>query len=736
MQDHRPDIERARDVAETLAAVARQLGETLDRGQVVERIVGGLTRLLGARRVSLFEAEPGSGQLVCVATAGAAGGERWVGRTLAPDDGFVARALAADAVTEAGEVATPSWLQQARAAEALTTVLAVPLAARGQPIGVLLVGGAEARLPAARPLLAAFAGLTALALGSVRLYEEHRARLRVTEALLDIARATSSTLELEQTLKVLARRAAQALGATRCSINMWRGGRLVPVMSQFADGHVDRELWRKFKAIGSFPLEAVPVHAAAVRTRRPIAVDEVTDPRWLEFDVRAVLIVPLVRQDEVVGTLDLEQTGRPRVWTDAEIDLATTIANQAALTAENARLYREVRDQLRELRDTQAQLLEAGKLAALGQLVAGVAHELNNPLAIVMGHAELLKRDSADPRVQERTEKILTAGARAARIIRELITFARPQSATLADLQMPVVVERALELRRQALQVRGIAVAHEAAPDLPAVRGDEIRLQQVVLNLLLNAEYAAAQGAGPPRIEIRLAAEDGAVRLTVADSGPGIPPEVLPRIFEPFFTTKPVGQGTGLGLAICYRIVEAQGGRIWAESAPGGGARFVVTLPASSGGSAAGGEGAAGRVAAPGPAPRRGRVLVIEDEADVAQTIGALLEALGQDVTLALGGEEGWARLSAPDAYYDLVTLDVRMPGLPGPRVWERLVASGSPLAQRVAFVTGDTVDPETQGFLARAGRPVLGKPIDLDRLAALVAESQTAPAASSLRAP
>ncbi|PYN50068.1 MAG: hypothetical protein DMD94_27430 [Candidatus Rokuibacteriota bacterium] len=266
-------------------------------------------------------------------------------------------------------------------------------------------------------------------------------------------------------MKILARRAAQAIGAERCSIDLWQDGRLMPVMSQFADGHADPDLWAKYMALGPRRPEEHPTYVEVVRTRRPVAVDEVTDPQWLAFGARALLMVPLLRQDAVLGTIHLDQA-EPYRWAQAEIDFAMTIANQAALAADNARLYEQVRTQLRELQETQAQLLQAGKLAAVGKLVAGVAHELNNPLAVVLGQADLLTQHSSDPVVLKRTDKIRTSARRAAKIVRELTTFARPQPAAVADVQIADIVEHALELRRQALSVRGTVLKVDVAPDL------------------------------------------------------------------------------------------------------------------------------------------------------------------------------------------------------------------------------------------------------------------------------
>ena len=365
------------------------------------------------------------------------------------------------------------------------------------------------------------------------------------------------------------------------------------------------------------------------------------------------------------------------------------------------------------LRESEAQLRQAGKLAAVGQLAAGVAHEINNPLAVIMGHAAQLRATSPDPDVGARAEKMLASTKRVARIVRELQSFARPKPPDLTAVQLAEVVERVVGLRQHTLAVSGVTVEEDIPLDLPRVHGDHGQLEQVVLNLLLNAEQALAHAQGPHTITVRLVSEGEHVRLSVADTGPGIAPDILPRVFEPFFTTKPVGQGTGLGLSICYGIVQAHHGRMWAESPPGRGATFSVDLPALRRE-----EVPAQAPAAELPSLRPGHVLVVEDEPDVADVLRDLLEILGQTVTVARGGDAGWERLSRPGASYDVVTLDVKMPDLSGVALWRRLTAYDSPLVDRVVFVTGDTVDPETNRFLEDTGRPVITKPFGLETLA------------------
>jgi CheY-like chemotaxis protein len=245
------------------------------------------------------------------------------------------------------------------------------------------------------------------------------------------------------------------------------------------------------------------------------------------------------------------------------------------------------------------------------------------------------------------------------------------------------------------------------------VRGDASQLEQVLLNLVLNAEQALA-GSPEGRIAVRLHAYEGRVRVAVADTGPGIPADVLPRIFEPFFSTKAVGQGTGLGLSICYSIVQSHGGRLTADSRPGLGATFAVDLPAHDGAPVAGRAAAAPALQWIG----RGHVLVVDDERDVAGMLGDLLKELGVSATVVSDAESAWRTLTREDRVFDAVTLDLRMPGTSGQSLYERLQGRVPAAAARVIFVTGDTADAETERFLRHAGRPVLTKPLTLEPLA------------------
>jgi len=229
----------------------------------------------------------------------------------------------------------------------------------------------------------------------------------------------------------------------------------------------------------------------------------------------------------------------------------------------------------------EAQLLQAEKLSAVGQLVSGVAHELNNPLTTIKGYAQLLQGEAVAPAVAEDLRKVEEAADRCRRIVRDLLTFARRYEPELTDTDINELLQRTVALRSYELRVRSIAVQWALDPALPTIQADPHRLQQVILNLVFNAEQAILSTAEEGCITIRSLALAGGqgVRFEVADTGPGIAPEHMGRIFDPFFTTKNVGDGAGLGLSTAYGIVKEHGGRIWAESRPGAGATFIVELP-------------------------------------------------------------------------------------------------------------------------------------------------------------
>ena len=439
-------------------------------------------------------------------------------------------------------------------------------------------------------------------------------------------------------------------------------------------------------------------------------------------------------------------------------------------------------------RTNHSQMLHTSRLATLGQLVAGIAHEINNPLTSILGYAQLLVRRHAGSESQH----ILNEAERASRIAQNLLLFARETKPQHVRINLNAVVERTIELRNYETERQKIRFELDLDPRLPDASGDFAQMQQVLLNLIVNAEQALAQGTAASGGDTREAARDlgcirlrtrtgaaSCVQLEVTDDGPGIDPDIAGRIFDPFFTTKEAGQGTGLGLSIVSGIVRDHGGEMTVESRPGRGATFRVELPAAAAFADADRRAQSPSASAPGrrkgvsdrrsaasagarparsaqPAigraaaarssrvPRsfsaksarlagghsecsahRERILVVEDEPTVARLITDVLSAEGYQVEMVLDSRKGLEMIRCSD--YDLVVCDLRMPHLGGPELHSELVRQGSPLANRLVFVTGDTLAPHTVKFLKQSGRPCVAKPFLVEEFRGAIEDALTA---------
>jgi len=358
----------------------------------------------------------------------------------------------------------------------------------------------------------------------------------------------------------------------------------------------------------------------------------------------------------------------------------------------------------------QEQLIQSEKMSAIGQLVSGVAHELNNPLAGISAFAQLLLSEKRFPPDQRTAAEMIYAEARrASRIVQNLLTFARQHKPERTPTSVNQVLDDTLELRGYELRVRGIEVVRDYDEQVPETLADAHQLQQVFLNLITNAEQAMEKS---PRESQRLivhtrCAAEAAIRIEIEDTGPGIPPNLLERIFNPFFTTKPTGSGTGLGLSISLGIVREHEGRIWAENAPQGGARFVIELPLIT--PRAAGEFPREHVHL--PVGDRLQVLVVDDEASVRVSLQRYLSSRGHEVETTSSGREALARLR--ESKFDAVIVDMRMPDLSGEQLYRQLETADPEHAARVIFTTGQLVDEQVRTFLASTGRPYVPKPFE-----------------------
>jgi len=378
------------------------------------------------------------------------------------------------------------------------------------------------------------------------------------------------------------------------------------------------------------------------------------------------------------------------------------------------------------LKTTQAQLIQSEKLSGLGEFVAGVAHELNNPLTSVMGFSEMLVMAPGHPKQERYLDLILKSAQRCQKIVQSLLTFARlhPPERRLSNIN--TLIEGAVEFMQYQFRTSNIEIVTRLDPSLPEAMLDGHQMQQVFLNILNNARQAIEAKGGRGRVLISTQSLPPRMRIVFEDDGPGIAEEHLPKLFDPFFTTKEIGKGTGLGLSLCYGVVSEHGGSIQVRSQVGQGAAFVIDLPLITGSDNRPLKSA--RIAPQPFAAKEGsgkRVLVIDDEEPILEMIRNELLQHGYQVDVVQNGEEALRRMS--ETQYDVALCDWKMPGLSGGDIYERVQFSNPALCQRFVFITGDVVSDRVQKFFKERPNTCLLKPFSLAEFRAAIEKALSA---------
>jgi signal transduction histidine kinase len=718
------EADARRRTAETLSDLGRTLAQALDSGVVAERIADNVRSLLGVQTFGLYRLETESGDLVPLVVSGDAG--HGLDRGLLPAGAGVAGL----AVRNRRAIATQNILadprldlspeMRARFALPARAILAVPLVVRETVIGVLVVSDREGRRFGDEEirLAEAFADQAALALDNARLYEETAQRLRHLDSLREVVEQILVPVSFEERLNVISGKTAELFGADRVTIALWDEER-DELIVRAGYGLSENEKGRAMRA---------GVARAAVDRRAGVLVNDyanwpLRDPyiiaSYAHQPVEAVIGVPLRIRDQIIGAISVGLHAPGKRFGQADLDRLASLAVPAALAIEHGRLYDELGARLRELQETQAQLLQAGKLSAVGQLVSGVAHELNNPLSVVIGYGQLMMGRELPADVRRPIELIVSQGDRMARIVQSLLLFSRQRKPEHEPVSVEEAIQQTIALRTTQLTLSGIRVETNFAPAVPAVEGDVHQLQQVFLNLLLNAEQAILGNGSDHRTgdtiqvstAVRVVGSETWVVIEIADNGPGMPADVLPRIFEPFFTTKKVGEGTGLGLSVSYGIIQQHHGRLSVQSQPGR-TVFTIELPAMARPAARDHEPAGQS----GLGAGRGRLaLVVDDEEAVVELVTALLREAGWQVDVASGGYAALERLRG--ARYDLVVSDIRMPDGSGEVLYRQATADESGPTVRFLFMTGDTANPAAWRFLQESRVHVVEKPFTAQAL-------------------
>jgi signal transduction histidine kinase/CheY-like chemotaxis protein len=446
-----------------------------------------------------------------------------------------------------------------------------------------------------------------------------------------------------------------------------------------------------------------------------------TDKSALE-KIGGKLYVPIKTRDGgLVGLLVLGEKLSQQSYSDEDGRLLEALSNHLSINLENARLYSDVLREVVERKRAEEERLELerkiqinSRLTSIGEMAAGIAHEINNPLTPILGFADmLLKRDLPED-VKDDLQIIRDSARRTADVTRRLLLFARQSKPMRTLCNINEVVETTLQLRAYHLKTNNIKVITELDPELPQTMADAGQLQQVVLNLIMNAEYSMVHARGGGNLLIKTEKMGNIICLSVKDDGPGISKENMEKLFTPFFSTKKVSEGTGLGLSVCHGIVAEHNGRIYAESKVGKGATFIVELPVvrqekeEEAKLSEPDTGEAGEVV-------KARILVVDDEPAITQVLKRVLTDEGYEVEIT--GKAQAALGLIKGGKYALILLDIKLPDMSGIELYQHLDKTAMSLTQRIIFITGDVLGTDTMDFFSRTGASYVTKPFNMEQL-------------------
>ena len=737
--------QQAKAIATAVAQVGKELTESLNVGQASQQIVTTLLWLFRVRRTVLFLRDPTLDMLVCVATAGEGDPGMWLGKGLPAGVGIAGRAVAEDRALWSADLladpqlALPEFSPDHVKEDDVRSAVGVPLTARGVVVGAVVLTDDVGRTFSQDDLqiLTAFADQAALALENAQLFHSEQEQRRQLETVRSVSEEIARELDLTPLLQLITRRAAELVGVRSGVLFLWdEATQLLTPQTWDSRGE-----WVKEASIG---LDE-GVAGTVARRREGMIVNAYRNPPYAHplfpdrTEMTAVIAEPLLHQDRLLGVLAMSNEATGRSFTEEDHQILALFVTHAATAIENARLFVELNESYRSLQEAQDELIRSEKLRALGQMAAGIAHDLNNILAAILGQVELLRFQVTDPPVRSAMDILETAATDGAQVVSRLQDFARQRTQSpLVPMNLAKAIQEAMEITRprwrdEPRQQGRIIEVRTSLEGIPLVLGHPPEVREAVTNLILNAVDAMPSGGvlslvanrvqktagqpasapAPPETHI-VQGTNGAnewVELLVTDSGSGMSEEICRRILEPFFTTKGV-HATGLGLSVVYGIMERHGGRIQIASAPGQGTTITLRFQA-----------------APQPAKEQPgerslpgspcRLLLIDDDSNVREAIGALLRAVGHQVIEADGGRNGIAQLDSSPL--DVVLTDLGMPEVSG---WDvaRAAKARNP-ALPVVLLTGwgdqATAQAGERGLVDR----VLAKPFRLDALLQVIGE-------------
>ena len=536
---------------------------------------------------------------------------------------------------------------------------------------------------------------------------EIRRRNRELLALNSIAEILGQSSALDDVLQRALQKIAELFGADTGSIflldeptHMLKRVASVGQRSHFARNFPPVE-------ISTALLHQIRQARATLLSGASLTLPEVFRDVQEQEGIQVSQVVVLWAKDRILGALSIECRLK-RDFSTAELNLLAAVGNQVATTIDKSLLLEETREAYETLRRTQEQLLQSEKMAAVGQLISGVAHELNNPLTAILGYSQLLKSEEhVAPRSADYLEKLYKQAQRTHHIVQSLLSFARQHKPERAPVQLNEILDDTLILREYDMKLHNIQIHREFDPQLPLTGGDSNQLQQVFLNILNNAVDAIQERGGKGEIWIRTEVAGNRLSVEFTDNGPGV--QNPHRVFDPFYTTKAVGKGTGLGLSICYGIVKEHGGEIQARNSPPRGATFSIVLPILAVASSPRAEQASRSRAA-----ASGKVLLVDDEEAVLHIEQEILRARGLEVATARDAHEAINFLKKKSA--DAVVSDMTMPGEVSAEDLLHWILSHRPeLAGRLMFTVSSARASQRSEFIRHSGCMVLQKPFAIE---------------------
>jgi len=555
-------------------------------------------------------------------------------------------------------------------------------------------------------------------------------------ALYELSRTIFSTLDPDELYGRVVKAAIDVLGADDASLMLLDENRELSIA-------ISTSLQQEILAATHLAIGERVAGRVAQQQEPAIINDSVAgDQRFAGVralrSIKTAIVCPLTMRGELLGVLNVNRVKKTTRYGERDRQSAMILSSLVALALGNARLHKELQARLQQISDTQEEVIQNEKMVALGSLLSGVAHELNNPLCAVLGYAQLMHQEDLAPRLRKGVEVISREADRAATIVSDLLRFSRRERPEKRPLGLSGVLMKTLERKAYDLKSSRIEVQTRLDPALPFILGDFHQLQLVFMNLITNAQQAMFDHRGSGTLTISGEHRNGRVILTFADDGPGVAAENARRVFDPFFTTKAVGKGRGLGLSVCFAIVRDHGGVIRVSRGAGGGAVFTVELPVvpdallqGEGGGASAGrrapdEARAAAAAAPGAAPEPAaagaplrpsgpRILIAESEPHVQDVLVELLGSLGYRADTAETGESALAKLRSQD--YEALIADFEMPRLEGRTLLDILRSERPKLARRVLFLASDAARPQLVELASTSGNLLMGKPFRLEAM-------------------